>query len=948
MLRSDGEYTCTECEDITFPTETALFDHVHFQHHKQRNWQCPVASCGKTFYLSIGQFHDSTLMLRLDGEYTCTECDITFPTETALFDHVHFQHHKQRNWQCPVACCGKTFYLSSIGQFHDSTLMLRLDGEHTCTECEDITFPTETALFDHVHFQHHKQRNWQCPVASCVKTFYLRATLTKHSRTHTDTRRYVCGTCGKRFFDKQTLDEHGVTHLRIKPFQCHICLKQLTRRSRLRMHLRAHEEELCPNLVLVCAVCSRAFRDHNDVQEHMTRSPECIEQFTKELKAEECTTVQLSPTSGLVRHTVQIVESPKLSKPIRREATGPKAKELLSTVPEEALPIIRCVEIEKAFRCEYCEDVFYCEKGLNEHRVIHKGVKNPFTCHICKVTFATYSRCTTHKTTHGFYKRSLAATKRDTSDTKPETGPSCTGILGYGDFPVVKHFLCEDCGRSYLHWTYLQVHRRMKHANDNLSYKCNQCDVSFVNSWSLSYHRKKQHTKHENENVATSTSKPKEKEDYKIPCRDCDEVLPNKTALYKHRKKAHSDMSLGINNSNNDNSTGVGPCVFDCDGRVFWCAGCGRRYATRSGLEAHARSGVCAPPPPAPPGQESLIRSSHGQEQYLTCEVCSQNFRSRMELVAHSRTHTNMPTHTCSVCAHPFRTLSMLTEHARVHSGERPYPCDICGVAFRRSTAMRNHRLIHSGVRAWACARCPKRFRIRSDLRTHLRLKHPTRLFVIESTLKSQFPKRFRIRSELRTHLRLKHPTRLFVIEVSGSNPTPEEVMECLTINNIQHEKVIEITKMTFPKNMTSVIPSCPRALAMLPHVPRTQVACSLARPEKPFDLQQHVPMARRGRGISKNPRKPKILQRGGNTQTPMTYSLNVPTSHETTNYQGSQVQQPMPETSRQQNVAVPYSTPMHVSQQDLSDLNVQLLLRDGVLINGNQMVQLQLNDYNC
>ncbi|KAI5635069.1 hypothetical protein NE865_12187 [Phthorimaea operculella] len=170
MRTADG-YTCTEC-DITFPTETALFDHVHFQHHKQRNWQCPVPSCGKTFYLS-------TSMRTADG-YTCTECDITFPTETALFDHVHFQHHKQRNWQCPVASCGKTFYLrfmsssSSIGQSHDSTLMLRLDGEYTCTECEDNTFPTETALFDHVHFQHHKQRNWQCPVASCGKTFYLR------------------------------------------------------------------------------------------------------------------------------------------------------------------------------------------------------------------------------------------------------------------------------------------------------------------------------------------------------------------------------------------------------------------------------------------------------------------------------------------------------------------------------------------------------------------------------------------------------------------------------------------------------------------------------------------------------------------------------------------------------------------------------------------------------
>lgn len=103
----------------------------------------------------------------------------------------------------------------------------------------------------------------------------------------------MCVTCGKRFLDKQTLDEHGVTHLQvtnnylgdiscrvlcydfatlvfpksqIKPFQCHICLKQLTRRSRLRMHLRAHEEELSPTLVLACSVCYRPFRDSADAQ----------------------------------------------------------------------------------------------------------------------------------------------------------------------------------------------------------------------------------------------------------------------------------------------------------------------------------------------------------------------------------------------------------------------------------------------------------------------------------------------------------------------------------------------------------------------------------------------------------------------------------------------------------------------------------------------------------
>ncbi|XP_052757040.1 zinc finger protein Xfin-like [Galleria mellonella] len=673
-------------------------------------------------------------------------------------------------------------------QFHESTSML-VDGKYSCLECDNTSFDTETELFDHVHFQHDKRKRWQCPVVGCGKTFYLRATLTKHSRTHTDTRRYVCVTCGKRFLDKQTLDEHGVTHLQIKPFQCHICLKQLTRRSRLRMHLRAHEEELTPTLVLVCAVCSRAFRDQQDAQEHATRSTECIEEFAKDLKEEEDVMVQLSPTSGLVRHSVQSVDSPKLNEPIARQVDGELAEPMLSSLADEARTIIRVVEIEKAFRCEYCEDIFYLEDALNKHRLIHKGVKNPFTCHICKVTFATYSRCTTHKTTHGFYKRPLADAKQSRSEG-PEGGPSSTGILGYGGFPVVKHFLCEDCGRSYLHWTYLQVHRRMKHANQNYLYKCSQCELTFPNSWSLGYHKKKIHGKSTQEDGNTVKAT---KEDYKIPCRDCDEILPNKTALYKHRKKEHSDLSIG------DEKSGT-----------FWY---GR--------------------------QADMLRSHH-----------------------------------CDVCGRSFRTASMYNEHLRVHTGERPYPCDLCGVAFRRSTAMRNHRLIHTGVRAWACARCPKRFRIRSDLRTHMKLKHPYYIAVIE---------------------------------VVGSNPSPDEVMAELARHNIPQERVIEISKMSFSKGTRSLVPSCARALALLGHVPRT-LACSRLLHQNQAVNQP----ARRGRGIAKNTRQPKILQRG-----------HLPA-----------IQEPSK-----------YPITLGVTGEELRDADVQLLLRDGALVNGNQMVQLEIDD---
>lgn len=52
----------------------------------------------------------------------------------------------------------------------------------------------------------------------------------------------------------------------VKPFQCHICLKFLNRRSRLRMHLLAHESCPVENCVLSCKHCKMAFKDAADAE----------------------------------------------------------------------------------------------------------------------------------------------------------------------------------------------------------------------------------------------------------------------------------------------------------------------------------------------------------------------------------------------------------------------------------------------------------------------------------------------------------------------------------------------------------------------------------------------------------------------------------------------------------------------------------------------------------
>jgi len=146
------------------------------------------------------------------------------------------------------------------------------------------------------------------------------------------------------------------------------------------------------------------------------------------------------------------------------------------------------------FRCEFCDILFSRAESLNQHRPVHDGIEKPYVCHICGAAFSSYSRVTTHKSTHGVYDQ-----------IEPKEN----------DFSIPKHFLCEHCGKqtqtlrlchvqavylkpyvplpgqSYLYWSYLRMHRKTRHSENPYVVSCKLCPEKFKNSWSAVYHRKK-------------------------------------------------------------------------------------------------------------------------------------------------------------------------------------------------------------------------------------------------------------------------------------------------------------------------------------------------------------------------------------------------------------------------------------------------------------------------
>ncbi len=64
---------------------------------------------------------------------------------------------------------------------------------------------------------------------------------------------------------KKHLTRHLRTHSREKPFVCNICNKGYSRISYLKMHLRTHTDEK----PIVCEICNKGFNEMSKLMAHL-------------------------------------------------------------------------------------------------------------------------------------------------------------------------------------------------------------------------------------------------------------------------------------------------------------------------------------------------------------------------------------------------------------------------------------------------------------------------------------------------------------------------------------------------------------------------------------------------------------------------------------------------------------------------------------------------------
>lgn len=241
------------------------------------------------------------------------------------------------------------------------------------------------------------------------------------------------------------------------------------------------------------------------------------------------------------------------------------------------------------------------------------------------------------------------------------------------------------------------------------------------------------------------------------------EESPSLQHLMDHMGEEHTETGyIFCCNTKFDCLTIFQHIQFHLDEDLHKCDTCGRRFASKIGLDKHNRKNhtqseqtlyECETCGKQVKSSATLVqhKKAHLAQRELTlfCEVCGRGFDIKSQLTSHTYTHREKRTEQCTFCGKHY--FDIKTHISLQHSNKTKEICEICGVetkhlkthmklvhvdptfnctygecgkVFRSARYLKEHLRVHSGLRP-QCHFCDQTVSSMKNMATHMRAKHP-------------------------------------------------------------------------------------------------------------------------------------------------------------------------------------------------------------------------------